>query len=83
MVLESLGCNGLVLSSLCQEQQELVLRYVGNRNRCIFHFLAVSGYLQVDVPEQVPGFERLRVNRQSLKPATTEVDGELLPANVL
>lgn len=47
MVLESLGCNGLVLSSLCQEQQELVLRYVGNRNRCIFHFLAVSGYLQM------------------------------------
>lgn len=33
MVLESLGCNGLVLSSLCQEQQELVLRYVGMGER--------------------------------------------------
>ncbi len=55
---ESLGCVGWS-SVPAREQQELILRYVGNRNRCIFHFLAVKP----DVSEQVPGFDP-RVNRQ-------------------
>ncbi len=52
-------------------------------NRCISHFLAVSGYLQVDPGTGSWIRTPSDVNRQSAGNLTTEVDGELLPANVL